>query len=303
MMLKFQPDNDLINLKNTPLKLMSLVLLFFALNSAPTFATETLKIGTVFDRNKAGLDFYYQGIDTAQKTYSNMTIERGDYFRTCINAVQKTKYLITEKSVQVILSVKEDGCSSEIGKVAERFHNVLHIMLVFLITDFSLSSPWLSVELSNLSSELTHIVLMPKEKAVPRKKNLIFAIQQLYASFLEKMPTPLPETSQQTYQVRVPFAPLREKPARPGNDPEQEYLDLGGNKILAKLKKGDLLEGKAVITDHSDIKNHCKRDLKKNLIYDYVYTVDWMCVRVIKSSKNQDKTGWIHRMLVEEHKK
>ncbi|MEK8019956.1 MAG: hypothetical protein VSS75_024045, partial [Candidatus Parabeggiatoa sp.] len=102
------------------------------------------------------------------------------------------------------------------------------------------------------------------------------------------------------YKVRVPFAPLRAKPARPG-----EYPDEKENKIKVNLKKGDLLEGKAVITDHSDIEKHCKRDREKGLIYDYVYTVDWICVRV-KSSHNssyQGKTGWIHKMLVEKRHK
>jgi hypothetical protein len=291
MMLKFQSDNNLINLKSMPLKLPSLVLLFFALNSAPTFATENLKIGTVFDRNKAGLDFYYKGIDSARGAHSNITIERGDYSSTCDDAVQKTEHLITEKLVQVILSVEKNGCSSEIGKVANQF-SVLHISLIFTPTRLLPSSElWLRVESYGSPPKPAYIVLETIEKPLSsdqEDKNLIFKVKQLYAVFREVT----------MYKVRVPFAPLREKPARPGENPDKSEE----NKIKAKLKKGDLLLGKAVITDHSNlIENYCKRKMKEGLIYDYIYTVDWICVRV-KSSHDpsyKGKTGWIHRLLVE----
>nr|MEC4581867.1 hypothetical protein [Candidatus Parabeggiatoa sp.] len=296
MMLIFQPNNDLIKIKNTPLKLISLVLLLFVL-SAPTFATETLKMGTVFDKDKAdkaSLDFYYKGIDSARKAYPNITIERGDYLSTCDDATQKTERLITEKSVQVILSAEKDGCSSDIGKVAIQF-SVLHISLIFLPTVLSLSSEelWLSVDSFEQPPKPAYIVLKAIEKPLSSdeqdEKNLILKVKQLYTVFLEQVP--------ESYKVRVPFAPLRAKPARPG-----EYPDEKENKIKGNLKKGDLLEGKAIITDYSDIENHCKRDEKKGIIYDYVYTLDWICVRVKKSShdsSSQGQTGWIHKMLVE----
>jgi len=208
--------------------------------------------------------------------------------------------LITEKSVQVILSVKEEGCSSKIGKVASQF-NILHISLIFLPTHLSLSSEewWLSVESYEQPPKPAYIVLKAIEKFMSSdeqyEKNLILIlkVKELYTVFLEQIP--------ETYKVRVPFAPLREKPARPGNDPEQAYSVSGENNVIAKLKEGDLLDGKAVITDHSDIEKHCKRDREKGLIYDYVYTVDWICVRVMSShnSSYQGKTGWIHKRLVE----
>jgi len=294
MRLEFQPKCILNYIVGTPLKVINLSLLLFSLGIVPAFATGgTLIVGTMFDKDNENRDFYYQGIDSAREAYSNITIERGDYSSTCDNAAQKTERLINEKSVQVILSVKENGCSSKIGEVAKRFRNVLHIRLVFLVTDFSFSSPWLSVELSSSSPEQTYIVLMPKEEPGDSTKNLIFVIQQLYTTFIGGEP----KLSQQTYKIRVPFAPLRKKPARPGVDSEEDST--GVNKII--LKDGDLVEGNAVINDPNHIENHCKRDMEKDLIYDYVYTMDWICVKVIKSSHDsyQGKTGWIHRMLVE----
>jgi len=294
MMLTFQSDNDLmINIKAT--KLMSFVLLLLTLNLAPA-AADTFTIGTVFDSGKGNQDFYHKGIDAARHQYPNTTIERGDYSSNCDNAAQQAERLITEKSVQVILSVNEDGCSSEIGKVVEKFQCVLHIMLVFLSTDYSLSNPWLSVESFNLSSD-THIVLKSinkSEASQQREKNVLFAIQELHTSFLRPKPICKP---QKTYRIRVSDAPLREKPVHPGKSPEPE-----GNKIKAKLKAGDLVEGNAVIKEPNRIENHCKRDVEKNIIYDYVYTVDWICVKV-KTSHNPSvkagETGWIHKLLVE----
>lgn len=112
------------------------------------------------------------------------------------------------------------------------------------------------------------------------------SIKQTYSKFIKNQKSPL-----KIYKVQVSFAPLREKPAHPGKNPD--------GKIITFLKKGVLLEGNDVIEDTSKIKN-CKRDAEKNLIYDYIYTVDWMCVRVVSSnnSSNKDKTGWIHKMLI-----
>jgi len=286
MMLLFQSNNDVLNIKGTLLKLISFTLLLVTLNIVPAFAMDTFIIGTVFDRDKESRNFYDKGIESALKEYPNTTIEPGDYSSNCDEAAQQTERLITDKSVPVILSADKDGCSSQIGEVANKF-SVLHLSLVLFPTNLSPSSElWLRVVESSQESAYIALKAIKKPVSPQQRDNLIFVIKQLY--------------DQPTHKVRVPFAPLREKPARPGNDPEQEYAQSGGNPIIAKLEKGDLLKGNAEPTA-SGIENHCKRDVEKDLIYDYVYTVDWICVKVKSShdSSYQGKTGWIHKMLVE----
>lgn len=281
MILNFQSYN-MINFKGTCKQ--GVLLLLLTLNLVAHAATDNFIIGTIFNNN-------HQAINSALEVYHG-TVIYGNYSGNCDNAVQQTKNLITGKSVQIILSVKDDGCFSEIANVVKKFSGVLHISLQFIFIPSALDQ--LSVLSSDVlpTKQFAYIVLKP---VTGGKKDLIVKkILQLYSKFIEAIRKPSPL---KRYKVRVSFAPLREKPARSGDKPEKN----GINQIIATLKKDDVIEGNADIKDASSIEDYCKRDAKKDLIYDYIYTIDWICVRV-SSSQNpsvQGKTGWIHKMLIE----
>lgn len=268
MMLNYQSNNILACL---------VLLLLVALNQA-AHATDNFIIGTVFDSTQK-----YDAINSALKQYYK-SVEDGNYSDNCDDAIRQTKKLITSKKVQIILSVKDDGCSTNISQVVKNSPKILHISLQFIF----LPPPTYSLTVKSFgclpTKQSAYIVLQPAPPPSPTTDLINKIIDLYYNSNCYDPPA--------THKVVVSFAHLREKPAYPGKNPD--------GKIIAYLKKDDSLEGNDVIKDTSKIKNYCKRDAEKNLIYDYIYTVDWMCVKVVSSnnSSNKGKTGWIHKMLV-----
>jgi hypothetical protein len=101
---------------------------------------------------------------------------------------------------------------------------------------------------------------------------------------LEKKPS---TDSQKTFTVKVPFAPLRERPEKPYTEPS------ANNRILVQLKEGEKVTQQETTADKTETR--CKQDQQKGLIYDGIYTRDWMCVALASDSS---KVGWIHKLLV-----
>lgn len=102
--------------------------------------------------------------------------------------------------------------------------------------------------------------------------------------------------SKQEYLIVIPegyVVFLYGTPAKPEEMPE--------NKLEISLKKGDKIRAN-IVTKLRDIVDDCRKQTNKKA-YKWIYTKDWLCVKVTSSASNSNlgKIGWLNKMYVEEY--
>jgi len=250
-------------------------------------AVDALKMGFVLPHTGNSAEIganLFNGIETAIKelNQSANTIEKGEYSLNCKDAAKTTQELITQKSVNVLLSIQQDMCTLTIKPIANRY-GILHISLVVNEVT-SRSNFWLSVLSSDVAKSRLEMKVGEKP-TLPKKlkENIIVHIEELFDSF--KPP--------KRYRLRkgIDIIGLREKPEKPGNEPNPK-----DNPIKHLVKQENILIEQATTKDRSETEKYCRKSTT-NTVWDWIYTKDWKCVM---SFSDQSKIGWIHRLLVKE---